>query len=83
MEENLQVILKQADELRENIQKMHTDSKMMSYNTVGIRECAETLQKCIKKVGNNKLAALAARDKRKVYDEMEDAIEQLMEFVRT
>lgn len=81
MEENLQSLLKQADDLRDGIQKMHNESKMMSYNAVGIRDCAETIQKCIKKVGNNKIAALAARDKRKVYAEMEEAIEQLMEFI--
>lgn len=81
MEKDLELLLQQADELRSGIQKMHNESKMMGYNAVGIRECAETLQKCIKKVGNNKLAALAARDKRKVYAEMEEAIEQLMEFI--
>ncbi|WP_299178420.1 hypothetical protein [uncultured Neptuniibacter sp.] len=81
MEENLAVLLKQADDLRSGIAKMHNESKMMGYNAVGIRECATTLQKCIKKVGNNKLAALAARDKRKVYAEMEEAIEQLLEFI--
>ncbi|MCP4595181.1 hypothetical protein [Neptuniibacter sp.] len=81
MEENLQVLLKQADQLRDGIQQMHNQSKQMGYNSVGIRECAETLQKCIKKVGNNKIAALAARDKRKVYAEMEEAIEQLLEFI--
>ncbi|EAR60467.1 hypothetical protein [Neptuniibacter caesariensis] len=81
MEQNLEVLLKQADDLREGIQKIHNDSKMMGYNSAGIRDCALTLQKCIKKVGNNKLAALAARDKRKVYAEMEDAIEQLLEFI--
>ncbi|WP_415888219.1 hypothetical protein ACMXYV_09265 [Neptuniibacter sp. SY11_33] len=81
MEENLQALLKQANELRDNIDKMHQESKTVGYNAAGIRECATTLQKGIKKVGNNKLAALANRDKRKVYAEMEEAIEQLMELI--
>lgn len=81
MENNLELLIKQADDLKSGLEDMHKQSKRMGYNMVGIRDCAETLQKCIKKVGNNKLAALAARDKRKVYDEMEDAIEQLMELI--
>ena len=80
MDQNLEDLLKQADELRDNIAKMHKQSQQMGYNVVGIRESAETLKKCIRKVGNNKMAALAARDKRKVYDEMEDAIDRLLEF---
>lgn len=82
MEQNLQNLLDQADELRTGIKKMQDESKMMGYNAVGIRESAETIKKCLKKVGNNKIAALASRDKRKVYDEMEDAVEQLMEFIK-
>ena len=82
MDDNLEKLLKQADELRDGIQQMHNRSKMMGYNSVGIRECAETIQKCMKKVGNNRLAALANRDKRKVYAEMEEAVEQLMELIK-
>ncbi|WP_286238719.1 hypothetical protein [Neptuniibacter halophilus] len=81
MEENLQQLLKQADDLRDGIQKIHDQSKTMGYNAVGIRECAETIQRCLKKVGNNKIAALASRDKRKVYAEMEEAVDQLMELI--
>ncbi|MFT6350879.1 MAG: hypothetical protein ACJARJ_000336, partial [Neptuniibacter pectenicola] len=51
-------------------------------NAVGIRQSADTIAKCLKKVGNNKIAALANRDKRKVYDEMEKAVEELMEFIK-
>ena len=82
MEQNLQNLLDQADKLRSGIKEMQDESKMMGYNAVGIRESAETIQKCLKKVGNNKIAALANRDKRKVYDEMEQAVEQLMEFIK-
>lgn len=49
MEENLQQLLKQADDLRDGIQKIHDQSKTMGYNAVGIRECAETIQRCLKK----------------------------------
>jgi primosomal protein N'' len=82
MEQNLQKLLEQADELKNGIKQMQDESKMMGYNSVGIRENAEIIQKCLKKVGNNKIAALANRDKRKVYDQMEDAVEQLMELIK-
>ncbi|WP_067865560.1 hypothetical protein [Neptuniibacter marinus] len=82
MEDQLDVLLKQADELRAGIKQMQDESKMMGYNAVGIRQSAETIQKCLQKVGNNKIAALANRDKRKVYDEMEKAVEELMEFIK-
>lgn len=81
MDTNLEQLIKQADELKAGLEAMHKQSKRMGYNVVGIRESAETIQKCLKKVGNNKLAALAARDKRKVYDEMEEAVEQLLELI--
>lgn len=80
MENNLDSLLKQANELRNGIEAMQQQSKHMGYNIEGIRECIATLQSGIKKVGNNKMAALAARDKRKVYDAMEDAIERLQEL---
>lgn len=82
MEQNLQKLLSQADELKNGLKQMQDESKMMGYNSVGIRENAEIIQKCLKKVGNNKIAALANRDKRKVYDQMEDAVEQLMELIK-
>ena len=82
MEDNLQALIKQADALRDGLQKVHDDSKMLGYNVVGIRDCAETIQRCLKKVGNNKIAALASRDKRKVYAEMEDAVEELLELIK-
>ena len=82
MEENLQKLLDQADALKNGIKQMQDESKMVGYNAVGIRENAEIIQKCLKKVGNNKIAALANRDKRKVYDQMEDAVEQLMELIK-
>ncbi|KXJ51571.1 hypothetical protein WNY58_07890 [Neptuniibacter pectenicola] len=82
MEDRLDTLLKQADELRAGIKQMQDESKMMGYNAVGIRQSADTIAKCLKKVGNNKIAALANRDKRKVYDEMEKAVEELMEFIK-
>ena len=71
MEDRLDALLKQADELRAGIKQMQDESKMMGYNAVGIRQSAD-----------NKIAALANRDKRKVYDEMEKAVEELMEFIK-
>jgi wobble nucleotide-excising tRNase len=81
MEANFESLIQQADELKKNLEAVNNQSKKVGYNMVGIKECAETLQKCINKVGNNRLAALANRDKRKVYAEMEDAIEQLLELI--
>lgn len=81
MQEDLQLLLNQADTLRNGIEKMQQESYNMNTNAADIRACATALKKGIKKVGNNKLAALAARDKRKVYDEMEDAIDTLMELL--
>ncbi|WP_420598357.1 hypothetical protein [Neptuniibacter sp.] len=81
MEANFESLIQQADDLKKNLEAVNKQSKKVGYNMVGIRECAKTLQQCINKVGNNRLAALANRDKRKVYAEMEDAIEQLLELI--
>lgn len=76
----LEALLTQAEALRDNIARVQEQSLKTGYNAEGIRDCALTLKTCIKKVGNNKMAALAARDKRKVYADMEDAIDQLIEL---
>ncbi|MGH1462628.1 MAG: hypothetical protein ACRBB6_11375 [Neptuniibacter sp.] len=81
MESNFESLIQQADDLKKNLEAINNQSKKVGYNMVGIRECAHTLQKSINKVGNNRLAALANRDKRKVYAEMEEAIEQLLELI--
>lgn len=81
MDKNLEILLQQADQLRDGLHQMHQQQKQMGFNSVGIQESAKTIQKCLKKVGNNRLAALSNRDKRKVYEEMEDAVDRLMEFI--
>jgi len=81
METNFESLIQQADDLKKNLEAINNQTKKAGYNMAGIRECAHNLQKNINKVGNNRVAALANRDKRKVYAEMEDAIEELLELI--
>lgn len=53
----------------------------MEYNAEAIREATGVIQRCMKRVGNNRVAAMSARDTRKVMAEMEEAVERLAEFL--
>ncbi|WP_027859824.1 hypothetical protein [Marinobacterium jannaschii] len=81
MQDNLQSLIEQAEELRDGLKVVHDRTQQVQYNSEAIREQAKLLKKYINMIGNNRIAAMAAKDKRKVMGEMEDAIDRLLEFV--
>ncbi|MBY4677873.1 hypothetical protein [Marinobacterium arenosum] len=81
MQTELKNLLSQAANLHEGLQKMSHQADSYQYNAAGIRENAQIIRSCLNKVGNNRIAALSARDTRKVMAEMEEAVERLMEFL--
>jgi len=81
MQDNLQSLIEQAEELREGLKVVHDRTQQVQYNSEAIREQAKLLKKYINMIGNNRVAAMAAKDKRKVMGQMEDAIDRLLEFV--
>lgn len=84
MHQDLASLLKQTDELRAHmdqlrggIQAAHDQSRRLEYDAASISECMDSIQKCVRLVGNNRMAALSARDMRKVMGELEDSVERL------
>jgi len=81
MEAQLKSLLDQAELLREGLSEVSAKANNLNYNQAGIQKNAETIKKCVRMIGNNKVAALAARDKRKVMAELEEAADQLLELL--
>lgn len=81
MHQNLATLLEQADQLREGLQAAQEHSRRLNYDAVGIQECLADIQKCVRLVGNNRKAALSARDQRKVMSQLEDSVDRLTGFI--
>ncbi len=82
MDKQLQQLITQADELRNGIHEFADLNRNFEYNLTGIERCVETLQRCIRMVGNNRTAALASKDQRKVMDELESTVNELQELIQ-
>jgi len=88
MHQDLATLLEQTDQLRASmdnlrggLQAAHEQSRALQYDAAGIEECMNSIQKCVRLVGNNRKAALSARDMRKVMGELEDSVERLSGFI--
>ncbi|WP_372833963.1 hypothetical protein [Pontibacterium sp.] len=88
MHQDLATLLEQTDQLREHmdtlrggIQAAHDQSRRLEYDAAGINECMASIKKCVRLAGNNRMAALSARDMRKVMGELEESVERLAEFI--
>ncbi len=81
MQENLQALIEQAEQLSNGLKDVRDRNQQVQYNSEAIREQAQLLKKYITMIGNNRVAAMPNKDKRKVMAEMEDAIDRLLEFV--
>jgi len=82
MHTNLKSLRDQARELQLGIESVSAEMEAYENNIAGIQECALTLQKSIRLVGNNRIAAMAAKDQRKVMDQMEQAANELVELLK-
>ncbi len=82
MNSQLETLMSQADELRTGIHDLAERTRNYQLNLAGIENCAATINRCINMVGNNRVAALAARDQRKVMAELETAARELQELLQ-
>ena len=82
MNSQLQTLMSQADELRDGIHDLAERTQNYQLNLAGIETCVDTISRCIGLVGNNRVAALPARDQRKVMAELEAAVEELKELLQ-
>lgn len=74
-------LLAQTATLQKSLEEASSRAANMEYNAEAIREATATIQYCMKRVGNNRMAAMSARDTRKVMAQMEDAVERLAGFI--
>ena len=86
MKQELSVLLEQSnylragmEQLQKGIQSAYDESHQ--YDTESIKSCVAKIQKCVRLAGNNRVAALSARDMRKVMGELEEAVDQLSGIV--
>jgi hypothetical protein len=82
MNSQLQTLMSQADELRDGIHDLAERTQNYQLNLAGIENCVDTISRCISLVGNNRVAALPAKDQRKVMAELETAVEELKELLQ-
>ncbi len=82
MHTNLKNLKEDAARLQAGIEAVAAEMDAYENNLGGIQDCALKIQKCAKVLGNNRIAALAARDKRKIMDELEDAAIELVELLK-
>ncbi len=81
MSQSLHQMAKQADELHKALAEAAGSMEQYQYNLSGIQRCANQISSCVRKVGNNRTAALSARDTRKVMEELEQAADELQELL--
>lgn len=88
MHQDLATLIEQTDQLRDNMEQLrgglkaaHDQCRRLEYDAAGINECMASIQKCVRLVGNNRKAALSARDMRKVMGELEESVERLSGIV--
>jgi len=74
-------LMEQTTSLQQSLEEASNRAASMEYNAEAIREATATIKRCMKRVGNNRVAAMSARDTRKVMAEMEDAVDRLAEFL--
>ncbi|SIQ23792.1 hypothetical protein [Marinobacterium stanieri] len=74
---SLNELAAQAEALRDSLSQTAKDFEQFEFNVRGVHECMERIQKCMRMVGNDRKAALSARDTRKVMAEMEDAVAEM------
>lgn len=82
MHTTLDNLKEDAARLQAGLETVAAEMNAYETNLGGIQECALKIQKCAKVLGNNRVAALAARDKRKVMDELENAALELVELLK-
>ncbi|SEF78654.1 hypothetical protein [Marinobacterium lutimaris] len=81
MSQSLHQLVRQADELHKALANTAGSMEQLQYNLTGIQRCADQISSCLRKVGNNRTAALSARDTRKVMEELELAANELQELL--
>lgn len=81
MSQTLNQLARQAEQLHNALQDAANTMAQYEYNLTGIQRCANEIAHCMKMVGNERTAALSARDTRKVMAQMQDAVDELMELL--
>jgi len=74
-------LMQQTSSLQQSLEAASQQAASMENNAEAIREATATIKRCMKRVGNNRVAAMSARDTRKVMAEMEDAVDRLEGFL--
>lgn len=82
MHTTLKALKEDAARLQAGLETVAEEMSAYENNLGGIQACALTIEKCARLLGNNRIAALAARDKRKVMDELESAAQELVELLK-
>lgn len=82
MHTTLKALQDDAARLQAGIETVAAEMSAYENNLAGIQDCALRIQKCSKVLGNNRLVALPARDKRKVMDELEAAALELVDLLK-
>lgn len=81
MHHDIAQLLQQAEQLRDGLKAAHDQARRLNYDSAAIEECLASIRKCVKMVGNNRVAALSSKDQRKVMAELEDSVERLVGYI--
>ncbi|SIS74874.1 hypothetical protein [Neptunomonas antarctica] len=82
MHTNLKSLQEDARRLQAGLEAVAAEMSAYENNLGGIQACALKIQKCARVIGNNRIAAVAAKDKRKIMAELEDAAIELVELLK-
>ena len=81
MSQTLHQLADQAEQLHQALQQAADSLEQYEYNLTGVQRCAERIAQGMRQIGNERMAALSARDRRKVMEQMQDAVDELMELL--
>ncbi len=77
MSHSLQQLADQAAQLHAALQQAASSMDDYRRNAEAIRGCVEQIDHCLRLVGNQRVAAMSAKDTRKVMADMEEAVSAL------
>jgi hypothetical protein len=82
MHTDLTNLQEDARRLQTGIEAVAAEMSAYEPNLGGIQACALKIQKCARVLGNNRIAAVATKDKRKIMGELEDTAAELVELLK-
>ena len=83
MSQSLQQLAEQAAQLHAALQSAAGSRSQYESHQTRIQACADEISRCVRLVGNQRIAAMSAKDTRKVMAELETALEEMQRLLRS